>query len=94
MRDCFELVDISAYMFGCGLLLPVVNLIGRDSPMATVFLLALVIPIPLYVARFRFHFPNSIDSWLERYAYVLLFVGLGFLVMTLLAGIYRWAFVA
>lgn len=94
MRDCFELVDISAYMFGCGLLLPVVNLIGRDSPMSIVLLLALVIPIPLYVARFRFQLPNSIDSWLERYAYVLLFVGLGFLVMTLLAGIYRWAFVA
>ncbi len=59
MRDCFGLVDISAYMFGCGLLLPVVNLIGRDSPIATAFLLALVIPIPFTLHDSVFTFPTQ-----------------------------------
>ncbi len=93
MRDCFELVDISAYMFGCGLLLPVVNLIGRDSPMATVFC-SHCHSNPILHCTIPFSLSQLNRFLLERYAYVLLFVGLAFLVMTLVAGIYRWAFVA
>jgi len=91
MRDCFELIDISAYMVGCALLLPAVNVIGRDSPWAILLMLTLFLPLPIYIARFHFSLPVAIDALLEKYAYVLLIVGVGFAVGLLSTHIYHWA---
>lgn len=91
MRDCFELIDISAYMVGCGLLLPAVYVMGRDSPWAILLMLALFLPLPIYLARFYFSLPVAIDALLEKYAYALLIVGVGFAVGLLSTHVYQWA---
>jgi hypothetical protein len=37
-------------------------------------------PIPIYVARLRYGMPARIDTVLEKYAYIMLAVGLLFMV--------------
>lgn len=80
MRDNFEFQDLIAYLVACGLLLPIAGLVGRNSVWSVLVLLALFIPIPIYVARLRYGMPARIDTVFEKYAYIMLAVGLLFMV--------------
>ncbi len=62
MRDHFELLDLIVYFMACGLLLPVVSLIGRDNVWSVSILCALMIPLPLYMARLRYSIPARLDA--------------------------------
>ncbi len=83
MRDHFEFQELMIYLVGCGLLLPIAGLVGRNSVCSILILLALFIPIPIYVARLKVCMPERIDTVFEKYAFVMLAIGLLFMFATL-----------
>lgn len=90
MRDNFELVEFSLYVTACGLLLPLVGIIGRDNIWSMIVILALFIPIPVYVARLRTTLPYRLDLALEKYAYGMFGLGLLSMVVVLLCRALAW----
>lgn len=80
MRDNFELTEFALYVIGCGLLLPIVQLVGRESAWSVVLLLALILPIPLYAIRLRQPLPSRLDVFLEKYSSFVFLLGLVFLI--------------
>lgn len=90
MRDCFELVELALYMVGIALILPVLQRFDRESPVGFILLLALVSPIPFYLARLRYSFPQRLDQAFETYAYVTFFAGLAVLLVVLIASAFGW----
>lgn len=88
MCDNFELTEFVLYLVGCGLLLPIAQLIGRESPWSVLLLLAIFIPMPLYAIRLRQDLPSRLDVFLEKYSYFVFLLGLIFLMSLLLVRVW------
>lgn len=87
MRDNFELSEFALYFIGCGLLLPAVQIIGRESVWSVFLLLALNTPLPFYAIRLRQVLPISVDVFLAKCSYFVFLLGLVFAVTLIVV---RW----
>lgn len=76
MRDCIELVDLTAYMIGLGLILPAASVLQLDHTWLNSLLVVFVLPMPIYIARSRFALPERVDAAAERFAYQTFITGL------------------
>ncbi|MBB3205535.1 hypothetical protein FHS27_001335 [Rhodopirellula rubra] len=90
MRDCFELVELSLYIVGIALILPVLQIFDGRGSVGAVLFLCLVFPIPFFLARLRVTFPERIDVAFEQLAYWTFFVGLFVMAILCVTAAYRW----
>ena len=91
MRDDFNLVEFTSYLFGVALVLPLVKVLRSYSELAAAMLTIIAIaPFPLFIARYRWTLPKPVDSWILYQSAVMIYIGFGTLLVLAVLALVRW----